>query len=93
MTSIRHIILLSLVAIILIGCDESTLPNEYSNRIVVSAFLFAERPIDSVFVTRTANLLEYDSPNKYAVTNATVKITLVDTLDPSANRTYTLIPA
>lgn len=90
MTLKLNIILLAIAAFFFIGCEESTQPNEYSNQLVVSAFLTAEQPIDSVFVGHTGNLLEYYSPRDCAITNATVRITLIDTINPTANVTYTL---
>jgi hypothetical protein len=90
MTRKFNVFLFLFSAVFFTGCDQSTQPNEYSNQLVVSAFLTAEQPIDSVFVTRTGNLLEYYSPQNSAITNAIVKITLVDTINPTANVTYTL---
>jgi len=91
MTLTSNIFLLAFAVLFFAGCEESTQPNEYSNQLVVSAFLTAEQPIDSVFVGRTGNLLEYYSPRNCAITNAIVKITLVDTVNPAFNVTYTLI--
>jgi hypothetical protein len=86
----RNIAIFSIVLLIVCGCEESTQPPEYSNQLVVSAFLIAEQPIDSVFITRTGKLLDYYSPSTCAITDAVVKITLVDSTNPSANITYTL---
>jgi hypothetical protein len=90
MTLKLNIIPLVLAVVFFAGCEQSSQPNEYSNQLVVSAFLIAEQPIDSVFVTRTENLLEYYSLPNCAITNAVVKITLVDTVNSAANVTYTL---
>jgi hypothetical protein len=80
----------SLLVFIVVGCEEPTQPDDYSHKLVVSAFLTAEQPIDSVFITRTAGLLEYYDPAQLAITDAVVEITLVDSLNPSANVVYTL---
>jgi len=90
MTLKFNIIFFVFAALFFIGCDQPTESNEYSNQLVVSAFLTAEQPIDSVFITRTANLLEYYSIQNCAITNAIVRITLVDTVNPAANVTFTL---
>jgi hypothetical protein len=90
--SIRQIFFsISLLAIALTGCTEPTQPDKYSRKLVISAFLIAEQPIDSVFITRTAGISEYYDPALLAITDAVVQITLVDTVNSSANVTYTLL--
>jgi hypothetical protein len=91
MTLKLNIFLFAFVLFFFTGCEQSTQPDEYSNQLVVSAFLTAEQPMDSIFITRTANLLEYYSLQNCAITNATVRITLVDTISLAANVTFTLM--
>ena len=74
----------------IMGCEESTQLEEKPHQLVVSAFLTADEPIDSVFVMQAGDLLTYYDPANLAVTNALVTITLVDTLNSSNNNTYTL---
>jgi hypothetical protein len=90
MTLKLNIIPFVLAAVFFAGCEQSSQPNEYSNQLVVSAFLIAEQPIDSVFVTRTEDLFKNYSLRDCAITNALVRITLVDTINPAGNVTYTL---
>lgn len=91
MTIKQIFFLCSSIAIVLAGCNEPIQPDEYSRKLVVSAFLIAEQPIDSVFITRTVGISEYYDPKMLAITDAVVEITLVDTVNSSANVTYTLL--
>jgi hypothetical protein len=86
-----NIFIIISVFIFFTGCEESTQSSDYSDQLVVSAFLMAEQPMDSVFISHTGTLFEYYSPGKYAITNAVVKITMVDSVHPSASHTVTLL--
>jgi hypothetical protein len=84
--------ILALVALSgLFGCSEPSSPNDYSNQLVLNAYLFAGRPIDSVYVQRTAQILEQYTEDAVAITGATVKISLMKSADPAAiETTYVL---
>jgi hypothetical protein len=81
-------LLLSVISLyILSGCKEPTSPDEYSNQVVLNAYLFAGQPIDSVFVQRTARILEFYSDDAVALTGASVAITLMKAGNPAAAET------
>ena len=84
--------ILALVALSgLFGCSEPSSPNDYSNQLVLNAYLFAGRPIDSVYAQRTAQILEQYTEDVVAITDATVKISLMKAADPAAiETTYVL---
>jgi Domain of unknown function (DUF4249) len=85
-------VLLSIVSLVAwFGCKEPTSPDEYSDQVVLNAYLFAGQSIDSVFVQRTARILEFYSDDAVALTGASVAISLMRTDNPAAvETTYTL---
>jgi hypothetical protein len=80
-------IILSAGIFLMGGCSEPVTPNQYSDQLVVNAFIFAEQPIDSVFIQRTGNILEFYSDDAVAITNASVQITLMSASNPAAAET------
>lgn len=74
------------------GCSAPSSPDDYSNQLVLNAFLFAGSPIDSIYVQRTARMLEFYSDEVVAVREAVVKISLMQRADPtSIESTFVLI--
>jgi hypothetical protein len=85
--------IITLVALAgLCGCSEPSSPNDYSNQLVLNAYLFAGRSIDSVYVQRTAQILEQYTEDAVAIIGATVKISLMKATNPAAiETTYVLL--
>jgi hypothetical protein len=76
---------------LLTGCSEPTSADDYSNQLVLNAFLFAGKPIDSIYVQRTAQVLEHYTESAVAIRNATVTINLMKAADPgSVEASYVL---
>jgi len=69
------IVLFAFVSMFIAGCSEPTTEQEYSNQIVVSGYLIANHPIDSIVVERTVRIDETYSPSNAAIRNAIVVVT------------------
>ena len=82
---LRYSFLLLLSLPLLAACD-GAIESAYKEQLVVSAFLYANEPVDSVVIHRTTPFGNYYSDLEYAVDSATV--TLSD-----GESTYTLLPA
>jgi hypothetical protein len=57
------------------GCSEPSTENEYRNEIVVTGYLIAGKPIDSIVVSRTMPIDQQYTSAAAAITNAIVVIT------------------
>jgi len=86
---------MTLTACLFFGCDNAIQSN-YSEQIVVGAFLYASEPIDSIVLHRTTPFGSYYDDLDYAVEGAQVTITVdgtVHTLLPGTRKGRYFLPA
>jgi hypothetical protein len=91
----KYFFLVTLVSLILSGCDYP-IASDYQEQIVVGAFLYSGAPIDSVVLHRTTPLADYYDDTDYAVTGAQVTVTVdgvAHTLKPLAEKGRYYLPA
>ncbi|MCX6138057.1 MAG: DUF4249 family protein [Ignavibacteriales bacterium] len=85
-------VFVSLLLVIISGCSEPSSSDDYSNQLVLNAYLFAGKAIDSVYVQRTAQIMERYTEKAVAITGASVRISLMKASDPmTAETTYVLV--
>lgn len=82
----RVIVLITLSLLPILSACDGAIESDYKEQLVVSSFLFANEPVDSVVIHRTTPFGNFYSDLEYAVDSATV--TLSD-----GEQTYTLLPA
>lgn len=81
----RHYTLLILLVMPLLAACDGAIESDYKEQLVVSAFLFANEPVDSIVLHRTTPFGNFYGDLEYAVDSATV--TLSD-----GDNSYTLLP-
>lgn len=72
------ILTISLLSLILAGCEESASSFTYDKKVVVTSLLESGRSIDTVKLMYTGEVDKKYHPGDYAITNASVKIYGVD---------------